>query len=174
MNDMFNGASAFNCDLSAWDVSAVQDMGSMFYGASAFSNLSAWDVSAVQDMGSMFYGASAFNSNLSAWDVSAVHDMGSMFERMFAEASAFNGQDCILCFRRHIAKGCIGGGHSHHNSHKCHRLDPGVRSRTRTGASPAAACARGQRAQGGTLLATWYGGSQTGGQPRTRSPGRAQ
>ena len=33
---MFNGASAFQSDLSQWNVSSVTDMGHMFLGASAF------------------------------------------------------------------------------------------------------------------------------------------
>ena len=37
MKFMFNGASAFNQDLSKWDVSAVTDMSYMFSGASAFN-----------------------------------------------------------------------------------------------------------------------------------------
>ena len=74
-----------------WDVSAVTNMGAMFYGALAFNqDLSKWDVSAVTDMGAMFYGALAFNQDLSKWDVSAVTDMRFMFE----DAAAFN---CELC-----------------------------------------------------------------------------
>ena len=47
--------SAFNQDLSMWDVSAVTDMGGMFSDASAFNQgLSTWDVSAVTGMGDMF------------------------------------------------------------------------------------------------------------------------
>merc|ERR1712032_25231 len=34
---MFSGVSAFNQDLSKWDVSAVTNMGAMFAGASAFN-----------------------------------------------------------------------------------------------------------------------------------------
>ena len=50
-------ASAFNGNLSAWNVSAVQDITYMFSGACVFNgNLSAWDVSAVQDMSHMFSG----------------------------------------------------------------------------------------------------------------------
>ena len=43
MNLMFFGASAFNQDLSAWDVSAVTDMHGMFRGAIYFNQaLSKW------------------------------------------------------------------------------------------------------------------------------------
>ena len=34
MDRMFDGASAFNADLSGWDVSSVTDMDSMFHEAS--------------------------------------------------------------------------------------------------------------------------------------------
>ena len=65
MSLMFWKASAFNRDLSKWDVSAVTDMGNMFLRAAAFNqDLSKWDVSAVTDMRSMFYGASAFTYKL--------------------------------------------------------------------------------------------------------------
>merc|ERR1712037_178435 len=62
---MFSRASAFNQDLSKWDVSAVTVMSYMFSSASAFNHdLSNWDVSAVTDMRHMFYGASAFKREL--------------------------------------------------------------------------------------------------------------
>ena len=63
-------ASAFNQDLSKWDVSAVIKMRGMFSRASAFNqDLSKWDVSAVTDMGSMFHRASTFKHELcgDAW-----------------------------------------------------------------------------------------------------------
>ena len=87
MNGMFNRAHAFNQDISHWDVSAVTDMNSMFYRAHAFNqDISHWDVSAVTDMNSMFYRAHAFNQDISDWDVSKVTDMRGMFSR----AEVFN------------------------------------------------------------------------------------
>eukprot|EP00978_Attheya_sp_CCMP212_P048200 scaffold484714_cov98-Attheya_sp.AAC.1 len=68
MSETFRGASAFNQDLSTWDLSSVTDMQWMFEAASAFNqDLSAWNVSSVTTMVYMFLGASAFNQNLCTW-----------------------------------------------------------------------------------------------------------
>jgi surface protein len=86
---MFNGASNFNGDLSAWDVSSVTVMNGLFLGASNFNgDISTWDVYSVTNMGSMFNGASNFNRDVSAWDVSSVTNMNNMF----LDASNFNGE----------------------------------------------------------------------------------
>ena len=84
----FAGASAFNGDISGWDVSSVTSMNSTFaYGATSFNqDISGWDVSSVTDMGSMFLGATAFNQDISGWDTSSVVDM----QWMFNTATAFN------------------------------------------------------------------------------------
>ena len=72
-------------------MSAVTDMGFMFSGSSAFNqDLSKWEVSAVTNMQGMFRGASAFNQDLSKWDVSKVTDMAFMFLR----ASSFKRELC--------------------------------------------------------------------------------
>ena len=85
---MFNGAPAFNGDISNWDVSKVTGMTYMFGTASAFNgDISSWDVSSVEDMDYMFLHASDFNGDISSWDVSKVADMANMFNG----ASAFNG-----------------------------------------------------------------------------------
>eukprot|EP00978_Attheya_sp_CCMP212_P045533 scaffold350205_cov35-Attheya_sp.AAC.2 len=92
MQNMFVAASAFNQDLSAWNVSSVTTLSGMFSnGASVFNqNLSAWNVSRVTDMRMMFYNAYAFNQDLSAWDVSSV--TSTML--MFRNAMAFNQNLC--------------------------------------------------------------------------------
>jgi large repetitive protein len=88
MRGMFRDAPAFSSDLSAWDVSSVNDMSVMFFGASNFtSDLSGWTVGAVTTMNQMFRNAALFNSNLGSWNISAVTDMTSMMQ-----GSAFS--DC--------------------------------------------------------------------------------
>ena len=64
--------TAFNGDLSSWDVSKVTDMSDMFIFAYDFNgNLSSWDVSSVTNMNEMFAVATSFNGEpLNSWDVS--------------------------------------------------------------------------------------------------------
>jgi surface protein len=84
---MFSGASIFNGDISAWDVSAVTNMVSMFQNATAFNQaIGAWNTSAVTNMSYMFRDAAAFNQNIGSWNTSSVTDMSIMFNG----ASAFN------------------------------------------------------------------------------------
>ena len=88
MSNMFFRASAFNGDLSNWNVSSVTDMSYMFIAATSFNgDLSSWNVSSVTDMSYMFNDATSFNGDLSSWDVSSVTDMNGMFSR----ATSFNG-----------------------------------------------------------------------------------
>ena len=58
---MFNGAAAFNQDLSTWVTSSVTDMNSMFQGAIRFNQHghvgTVWDTSKVTDMSNMFNSA---------------------------------------------------------------------------------------------------------------------
>jgi len=87
MSSLFYEASNFNGDISAWDVSGVTNMYAMFDLASSFNgDISGWDVSSVENMNSMFNLASSFNGDISSWDVSSVIDMYAMF----AQASSFN------------------------------------------------------------------------------------
>ena len=65
-----------------WDTSAVENMSWMF-GMTALSqlNLNQWDISQVQDLSAMFYGASHLtNLEISKWDTSAVRDMSHLFQ----------------------------------------------------------------------------------------------
>ena len=67
MDDMFNQASVFNGDLSAWNVSSVTSMKWMFHASAFNDDISAWNVSSVTDMEYMFYGTSAFKQDLCTW-----------------------------------------------------------------------------------------------------------
>ena len=87
MCGMFYGASAFNGDISGWDVSSVTDMGYMLAGDPSEASivpfnqdLSGWDVSSVTVMEAVF-SDSLFNQDISAWDVSNVTTMRRMFRR---------------------------------------------------------------------------------------------
>ncbi|MGI9256185.1 MAG: BspA family leucine-rich repeat surface protein [Salinispira sp.] len=87
MSEMFKYASAFNGDISRWDVSKVTNMEEMFFGATVFNgNISGWNVSSVTDMSGMFAEAIAFDGDISGWNVSSVTNMSSMFYK-----TAFNG-----------------------------------------------------------------------------------
>ena len=88
MGMMFDGAAAFNGDISHWDVGSVTNMGLMFAEAEAFNgDISQWDVGSVTNMSEMFFLAVTFNGDISQWDVGSVINM----EWMFAGADAFNG-----------------------------------------------------------------------------------
>ena len=87
MGSIFCGCTAFNQDISGWNVSKVTNMREMFWGCSAFNqDISSWDVGKVTDVTRMFWGCSAFNQDISGWDVSKVTDMSEMFW----DCSAFN------------------------------------------------------------------------------------
>ncbi|MEP1488440.1 MAG: BspA family leucine-rich repeat surface protein [Algibacter sp.] len=80
MNSLFNGASAFNGDLSGWDVSEVTNMGHMFHEADAFNqDISRWAVEKVEYLDNMFKGADAFNQNLGSWSLNSVMNIAGMF-----------------------------------------------------------------------------------------------
>mgnify|MGYP000963065573 FL=1 len=84
---MFYECSAFNQDISGWNVTNVKDMGGMFCRCSVFNqDINGWDVSSVTDMSGMFADCSAFNQDINGWDVSKVTDMSEMFW----DCSAFN------------------------------------------------------------------------------------
>jgi surface protein len=84
---IFLSASAFNQDISGWDVSNVTNMLGTFYSATAFNqDIGSWDTSSVTTMQQTFFTATAFNQDIGSWDTSSVTTMASMFQ----QASAFN------------------------------------------------------------------------------------
>ncbi len=88
MSYMFSDADGFNGDLSEWNIASVTNMYGMFLGASAFNqDLSKWNTAKVTDMLVMFSGATSFNQNIGGWNIEAVTNM----QRMFSGATSFNG-----------------------------------------------------------------------------------
>ena len=87
-NSRYNAKTWNVGDLSNWDVSAVEDMGNMFYGIARkadswdIGDISKWDTSNVENMTSMFAMAGTTRTtmlDLSKWDVSNVREHDSFF-----------------------------------------------------------------------------------------------
>ena len=84
MQNLFNGESTFNGDISSWDTSAVTNMKMMFLQAREFNqDISAWDTSNNTNMDYMFSHAFKFNGNIGSWDTSKVTIMWKLFERAY-------------------------------------------------------------------------------------------
>ena len=67
-SNLFEGATAFNSDVSKWDTAKVTTMDAMFKGATAFdSDVSKWSTAQVTSMTQMFVGASKFHYDLRKW-----------------------------------------------------------------------------------------------------------
>ena len=82
MTDMsfMSFGTAFNDNISHWDVSNVTSMRYMFYEASAFDEpIGDWDVGNVTNMSYMFRD-SAFNQNLSDWCVNNITSKPTDFD----------------------------------------------------------------------------------------------
>jgi surface protein len=87
---MFGYTSAFNQDISDWDVTNVTNMERMFLTSTAYNNGGValdWSNTAnVTKMANMFNNATAFNQDIDTWDISSVTNMHNMFNN----ATAFN------------------------------------------------------------------------------------
>ena len=80
MASTFYGAALFNQSLNSWNTLNVTDMSSLFAGASAFNQeLYLWNTSSVTNMSDMFYNATSFDQNIDGWNVSNVVYMQNMF-----------------------------------------------------------------------------------------------
>jgi len=72
VTSMFEGAAAFNQDISGWTVTAITTFTNMFKDASSFNqNIAIWDMTAATTsagLTNMFVGASNFQQNLCDWN----------------------------------------------------------------------------------------------------------
>ena len=73
MSYMFYG-SAFNGNISQWDVRNVNYMNYMFCNSKFNGDISKWDVSEVKEMIGMLWN-SGFRGNLNDWTIKQVEDM---------------------------------------------------------------------------------------------------
>jgi len=101
------GGTAF----TAWDTSSVQFFDNMFNGATAFDqDVSGWVTSAGTNMSSMFYGASSFNQNLSSWKVAAVTNNSNFDEGASAWCgTGFDNRGRPSDWTPSLADGCPAG-----------------------------------------------------------------
>ena len=84
-------APLFNEDISGWDVSRIENMESMFSGATSFNQpLRAWNTSSVKNMAGLFANAYAFNQDISMWDTSNVVNMTYTFGRALKFSQPLN------------------------------------------------------------------------------------
>lgn len=92
MEGMFNGCKSFNKDISKWNVSNVKNMKKMFNGCKTFNQpLNNWNVSNVENMHGMFSGCTEFDQPLNKWNVSKVTDIRYMFDGCTKFNQSLNG-----------------------------------------------------------------------------------
>ncbi|MBQ4821728.1 BspA family leucine-rich repeat surface protein [Aquimarina sp. MMG016] len=65
--------------IGTWDVSNVQDMGSLFRNTPFNEDISGWNTQNVTNMRDMLANCPNFDQNLDGWDISRVNNMSDMF-----------------------------------------------------------------------------------------------
>jgi len=89
INSMFQDNTVFNQPIGAWTFNNLKQCEAVFWGATSFNqDLSNWNMSKVTLFSSMFKGATSFNQSLAAWDISAVNGINGSFgmDNMFQNA----------------------------------------------------------------------------------------
>ena len=88
---MFQGANAFNGDVSKWNIARVTDMGFIFYQAESFNgDVSKSNTADVTSMGLMFTQATSFKGDVSKWNtaqVTSIHGMDVLWSRSYIHDS---------------------------------------------------------------------------------------
>ena len=74
----------FDQDIGGWDVSGVTTIAFIFSGSSFNRDIGDWDVSGITDMSDAFRSA-PFNQDIGGWDVSSANNMNNLFR-----GSSFN------------------------------------------------------------------------------------
>ena len=75
-----SGYNVSNIDISLWNVSNVENFGTMFFNCKDFNcDISEWNVSNMKRSSNMFYGCTNFNCDLSKWNVSNLQVADHMF-----------------------------------------------------------------------------------------------
>ena len=75
-----SGYNVSNIDISLWDVSNVENFGTMFFNCKDFNcDISEWNVSSMKRSSNMFYGCTNFNCDLSNWNISNLQVADNMF-----------------------------------------------------------------------------------------------
>ena len=105
----FEGCGVFNRDLSGWYTGSVKTMARAFCGCANFNNpgVTRWDVSQVEDFGSMFEGCTAFDQDIGMWTTVS----GRNFSGFLKDCRSFNRDIGILDLSSaedlsHMLSGC--------------------------------------------------------------------
>lgn len=87
-DEMFANAEIFNQNIGMWNVSSGETFIEMFGSAEAFDQpIGSWNVSSAIEMIAMFESAESFNQDLNGWVFTQIEDLSGMFR----SAASFNG-----------------------------------------------------------------------------------
>ncbi len=98
MKQMFM-SSAFNNDISSWDVSKVTNMQETFKSTPFNQDISSWNVSSLRNASSMFRFATAFNQDIGSWNTSSLENTIYMFGNTDAFDQDIDGWDVSKVLR---------------------------------------------------------------------------
>lgn len=89
---MFEGATAFNGNISNWDTQNVTTMETVFRNAQSFNgDISGWNIGNVQSASNMFDGATSFNQSIATWNTVSMTSVAFMFKDATGFENDLNG-----------------------------------------------------------------------------------